>query len=292
MGSGVSDDETLSSRLSQLSGCVVYNAGSDADRIVPDEILAVARRLHMRNRLVIRTFTEKSWVPPVNRRMAVRTLMARMPAEVRRFVGYVRGLVWVSPLQILSGRVSKAVADDRILPNRYADNVVRATLSNGDTILFMPDEVDNFYRRRTIELDYWRWFRDELRKARLDLLVVLIPDKYTVYRPFLVDQPPAGQGAGDYLDRLERALRAEGISVLNLQSFLSAEAARHVQYREYLYWLDDIHWNPLGIARGAAAIREHWPLDEASCSATLSRVDTLHSQVGQKVGDQVPRLRP
>jgi len=292
VGSGVSDDETLSSRLSQLSGCVVYNAGSDADRIVPDEILAVARRLHMRNRLVIRTFTEKSWVPPVNRRMAVRTLMARMPAEVRRFVGYVRGLVWVSPLQILSGRVSKAVADDRILPNRYADNVVRATFSNGDTILFMPDEVDNFYRRRTIELDYWRWFRDELRKARLDLLVVLIPDKYTVYRPFLVDQPPAGQGAGDYLDRLERALRAEGISVLNLQSFLSAEAARHVQHREYLYWLDDIHWNPLGIARGAAAIREHWPLDEASCSATLSRVDTLHSQVGQKVGDQVPRLRP
>ena len=275
VGSGVSDNETLSSTLNRLGDCVVYNAGGDADRIVPDEILAVARRLHMRNRLVIRVYAERSWVPvpAVGRGMVARTLVARMPAEVRRLVGRLRGLVGVSPLQILTGRVMKVVADDRIFPNRYADNVIRATLYNGDTMLFLPDEVDNFYRRREIALDNWRWLRDELGKARVDLLVVLVPNKYTVYRSFLVDQRPGGQGA-DYLDRLERALRAGGIPVLNLTPVLSAEAARRVKHREYLYWLDDIHWNALGIALGAAVIREHWPLNEASCGTTLSRVDT------------------
>ena len=214
-----------------------------------------------------------------------------MPAEVRRLVGRLRGLVGVSPLQILTGRVMKVVADDRIFPNRYADNVIRATLYNGDTMLFLPDEVDNFYRRREIALDNWRWLRDELGKARVDLLVVLVPNKYTVYRSFLVDQRPGGQGA-DYLDRLERALRAGGIPVLNLTPVLSAEAARRVKHREYLYWLDDIHWNALGIALGAAVIREHWPLNEASCSTTLSWGNTLRSQAVQKPGDQAPQHRP
>jgi len=88
--------------------------------------------------------------------------------------------------------------------------------------------------------------RDELRKARLDLWVVLVPSKYTVYRPFLVDHPPAEPGPGTYLGRLEHALRAAGIPVLNLTPFLSDEAARHLRQGEYLYWLDDIHWNARG----------------------------------------------
>src|SRR5437879_5077864 len=170
VGSGVSDDETLSSRLNRLGDCVVYNAGSNVDRIVPDEILDVARGLHMRNRLIIRLYAERSWNPPIGRRLVVRTLVARMPAEARRLVGRLRGLVGVSPLQILSGRVMKAVSDGRIFPNRYAGNIVRATLRNGDTMLFRPDEVDGFYSRREVELDYWSWLRDELGKAHFDLL--------------------------------------------------------------------------------------------------------------------------
>src|SRR2546422_3611571 len=42
-------------------------------------------------------------------------------------------------LEILSERALKALADDRILPNSYADTVVRATLYNGDSILFLAD---------------------------------------------------------------------------------------------------------------------------------------------------------
>jgi len=273
VGSGVSDDETLSARLTRLTGCVVYNAGSDQGRVVPKEVLSLARRLHMRNRLVLRLYGELSGVPPLptRRERLVWEVEARMPARVRDLAGWLRGLAAVGPLQVLSGRAVKAVEDDKVLPNRYAGYVVKATLGNGDTMLFQATEVNNFYRRREVALEYWTWLRDTLQQAHFDLLVILVPSKYTVYRPFLADQRPTPPRAGEYLDRLERALRATGIPVLNLTPFLSAEAARYLQHDRYLYWLDDIHWAPLGIELAAGAIREQWPLADARCSTTLSR---------------------
>ena len=273
-GAGVSDDETVSSRLSQLGRCVVYNAGSEAPGVGPDLIEAIARELNMRSRLVIRLYAEDGDVPgiPTRWETTLRKLTAWTPTEVRGLVGRLRGIFTVSPLEILSQRALKNLEDDRFLPNSYAGNVVRATLYNGDSMLFRASHVTNFHRRREVAADYWRWFRDELRKARLDLLVVLVPSKYRVYRPFLVDQRPVGQGADDYLDRLERELRAAGVSVLNLTAVVSAEAVRSLERGEYLYWLDDIHWNARGIALAAAEIREHWPLSEASCRTPRSRV--------------------
>ena len=272
VGSGVSDDETLSSRLSTLMGCVIYNAGSDAGRVVPDEILALARRLTMGHRLVIRLYTEGAAVParPTRGEMLAAGLVARTPAGVRALAGRLRGLLTVSPLQSLSGHAWKAVANDRILPNRYAANVVRATLANGDTMLFQAAQVNNFSRRRDLSLDYWKWLRDDLTQARFDLVAILVPSKYRVYRPFLVNQSPIGQPAADDLGRLERALRAMGVPVLNLTPFLSAEAARHLQRGEYLYWLDDNHWNARGTALAAAAIQAQWPLPEDACSTSHS----------------------
>ena len=264
-GVGANDDKTLSSRLSALGPCVVYNAASEARDVVPDRILAAARRLTVRNRLVIRVYAEDAEVPQPRETM-LRKFAAQMPEESRRVTGRLRGILTVSPLQILSERALRSLEDDRILPNSYAGNAVEAVVSNGDSMAFWTREVQNFYHRRPVALAYWRWLRDELRTARFDLRVVLVPSKYTVYRPFLVDQAPNGRGAGGrYLDRLERALRAAGIPVLNLTPLLSAEAARQLQHERYLYWPDDVHWNARGIALAAAAIQETWPLPEASC---------------------------
>jgi len=272
VGSGVNDDETLSSRLTTSMGCVVYNAGSDAGRVVPDEILSVARRLNLRSRLVIRLYTDGAAVPvpPTRREIAAVRLIGRLPADVRAVAGKVRGFLTVSPLQSLSGRAWKAIDNGRILPNKYADNVVRATLVNGDTMLFQATRVDNFHRRRDLSLGYWRWLREDLSKAGFDLFVVLVPGKYEVYRPFLVDPQPLSPGAGDYLNRLERALRAMDVPVLNLTPFLSGEAARSLQRGKYLYWLDDNHWNAQGTALAAAAIRAQWPLTATACNTTRS----------------------
>jgi len=274
VGSGVSDDDTLSSRLGTLMGCVVYNAGSDANMVVPDEILALAGRLNLRSRVVIRLYTEGAPVPaiPTGQRMVWRKLVARTPAGVRTVVGRLRGLLTVSPLQGLSGRAWKALNNDRILPNSYASNVVKATLNNGDTMLFPSSQVNSFYHPHELSLDYWEWLRGDLKKAGFDLVVILVPGKYRVYRPFLVDQRPVGTWTGNDLNRLERALRAMEVPVLNLTPFLSNEAARHLERGEYLYLLDDNHWNARGVALSAAAIREQWPLTEAACSSPRSPV--------------------
>jgi len=272
VGSGVSDDETLSSRLGALMGCVVYNAGSDAGRVIPDEILSVARRLTLRRRLVIRLYTDGAAVPvpPTHGEILAARLAARMPEAVRVAAGRLRGFLTVSPLQSLSGRAWKAVDNGSMLPNKYAASVVKATLVNGDPMLFQATQVDNFHRRRELSLGYWRWLRDDLKKSHFDLFVVLVPGKYEIYRPFLVNRQPLHPGTGDYLDRLERALRAMDIPVLNLTPFLSAQAARFLERGEYLYWLDDNHWNVRGTALAAAAIREHWPLAETVCTTTHS----------------------
>jgi hypothetical protein len=274
VGSGVSDDQTLSSRLSSLTGCVIYNAGNEDDLVTPNEILSLARGLHMRSRLAIRLYSEDARIPgrPTRRALLTSTIVARTPARVRNLAGRLRGLLAVSPLRSLSGHAWKTVADDRILPNRYATSVVRATLDNGDTMLFQDAEVHNFFRKRPLSLDYWRWLRDDLQKARFDLLVILVPSKYRVYRSFLSNHGPADPEASDYLDRLESALRAMGIHVLNLTPVLSTEAAtQYLEHHAYLYWLDDIHWNARGIALAADTIRKAWPPAEAPCGSPVAR---------------------
>lgn len=273
VGSGVSDDQTLSARLTERTGCVSYNAGIEQDRVTSDLILALARRLHLRHRLVIRPYVEDAETPPHQTRRAIltSTLVARTPARILNAIGWLRGLLTVSPLQSLSTHAWKAVANDKILPNRYAATVVRATLDNGDTVLFQAAQIRNFYHRRRIDIDYWSALRDDLHRERLDLLVVLVPGKYRVYRPFLIDQSSVDRGAGD-LDRLGHLLRAIGIPVLDLTPVLSTEAAAAYRERgEYLYWLDDIHWNRRGIALAAEAIEKEWPLARGSCRSPAAQ---------------------
>src|SRR2546428_1673977 len=164
VGSGVSDDETVSSRLGQFWGCVVYNAGSEAWAVVPDQILPVLPRLALRGRPVIRLYSEDSEVPyvPTTRGRILRQLVAGVPAEIRGVAGRVEGLLTVSPLRILSERALKTLENDRVLPNSYAGNVVKASLRNGDAMLFRTSHVHNFYRSREVAADYWMWLRDAL----------------------------------------------------------------------------------------------------------------------------------
>src|SRR2546429_8580340 len=89
----------------------------------------------------------------------------------------------VTPLQILSERAVKTLADGTILPNNYADNVVRATLTNGESMLFLASRVNDFYSRREAAAGYWRWLQAEPQKARLDLVGVLFPGQDRGYRP-------------------------------------------------------------------------------------------------------------
>ena len=254
VGAGLNDDEDLSSGLSRFPGCRFYNAGGiDPD---PDRILALARRLGIRSGLVIHEHQEDFDLPEVPQgwRRRYQEVLASLDPSLGAAAGRVRGLVTVSPLRILCERALKRLENGRALPNRHAGNVVRRTLATGDPVLFLPAGIEKFESRRPATIAYWEWMQQELRRGGLELFVVLVPSKYTVYRPFLTDPPPAPEGAGDYLDRVEARLRGSGVPVLNLTRPLTAGASDALERREYLYWRDDIHWTPLGAETAARAL--------------------------------------
>jgi hypothetical protein len=254
VGSGVTDDATLSVMLSRALRCEVYNAGGMPPD--PDRLRALAQDLGLTSGLVVHAQAEDAALPviPSRAKRAINRHLAAAAAEVGRVAARVRGLAFVSPLRIAAERMFKQIADDRTLPNSYASTVVRATLRTGDPILFVGSKLAYVRSRREASAGYWVWLQSELARSRLGLVVVLVPSKYRVYRDLIVDLPPRDGEDTTFLDRLAQALGAAGIAVIDLTAPLKAEAMRRAARGEYVYWRDDIHWNRDGIHVAADTI--------------------------------------
>lgn len=244
---GVEDTETFSAQLARGWGRGVYNAAGMFRMNDPARFRAVARRLAMRGGVVIHEFLERQETPsvPVLRRR--RPVPAPTETASQKFAAAWRERWTTCRLRILAERVYRVAQNDRFLPNPHRDNVAVGRLINGEEILFLPGDVTAWSIRRPINTEYWRWTRDELAKDGLRLVVLLVPNKYTVYGPLL--DPPASDDApgAEHLERLEAALRTAGIDVVNLKTVFRILARRGLEEGTYLYWLDDTHWTAEGM---------------------------------------------
>ena len=274
-GSGLDDADTLSAQLAAALGCDVYNAaGAGAHRAA--EILAITRRIGLRRGLVIMERVERELrsVPaeedapavvagalvvegaPLPARLAragrrTTSVVARAGGRLRREVELATAL---SPVRIFATRLHKALENDRLLPNRYARNAVRGTLRNGDWMLFYRDELEADADASAPATAYWTTLARELRTHDLELVVLLVPDKHTVYHELLRTPVAPAARPGARMDRLQRGLEADGVPVVNLRPVFAATARRLFADGEYLYWRDDTHWNPRGVRLAAAEI--------------------------------------
>jgi len=88
---------------------------------------------------------------------------------------------------------------------------------------------------------------------QIELLVVLVPNKYTVYEPLLLEPDP-GRGRALWLDEVDAYLQRTGVATLNLTRPMRARAARELDQGRLLYWIDDTHWNAAGIRLAAEEI--------------------------------------
>lgn len=266
VGSGVDDEHTLSGQLQQLGGLKVYNAGgTEVDQ--SGWILALAKKLKMDQSgqgTVILEYLERS---PVRKRLGpdkhdwvaeADALCHPKPLWQTRggLQMILTNMATVSPFEVYTRNLVQTLQNDVILPNAYKTAVVRETLSNGSSILFYPEEVDSEYATRDVHrpIQYWKQLSDKLAEANLKFILLLVPNKYTIYYPML-REPARGVPQGSrYLMALERRLGKEGIPVINLTDEYMQAAAREFKQGRYIYWLDDTHWNAEGIEIAAKAI--------------------------------------
>lgn len=243
VGSGVDGDQTLSSQLGRLIGAGVYNAAGIEP--TPAALIAIADRLKMKEGAVIYEYLERNDPPAI---AAPRIDPNGPPARLlRKAKNSIFGYFSVSPFQILAGRFLKRLQNDAVMPNPYSANVVEGRFVSGDEMLFLPADVMRAEKRRPVSGEYWSRLRGMLAARRLDLIVVLVPTNYTVYG--------APSEAGAYLARLQEDLARRGVNALDLTPSFREEARLRLARRDYLYWLDDTHWNPEGIALAARLLQ-------------------------------------
>ena len=101
---------------------------------------------------------------------------------------------------------------------------------------------------------YCSWFANEMRKDNLGLIAVLVPEKYTVYRPLFSPPGAAQDEATQYLDQVERGLKRAGIPVVNLLPVFRQAAIEGLADHRYVYRRDDTHWNRIGVEIAADSI--------------------------------------
>jgi len=162
----------------------------------------------------------------------------------------------VSPVRVLSRRLLRHFQDDRWFPNPDRADVLRATLRNGREMLFQGTDAAWTPERASEDqaVRYFTWLERRLAKEGLDLLVVLVPRKYTVYGPLLEAAGGDVDVGARSLARIAQRLEAEAVPVVDLTASLRAAAVAALDQGRYVYFLDDTHWNADGIAVAAGVI--------------------------------------
>lgn len=266
VGASNSDLDTLSAQLtSRLMDRWVYNGGSARPQWKMTEDLI--DRLHMHGGLVIWQVSERVRLP-----VSVHAESPRSPGVApfavpsigeQRSISHIVN-VWTdsflaySPLRMFFSSGIRKMENGVWFPNPSENLVAVGNLRNGDSMLFLGSEVDNFYQPKYDSPTYLFEIGALVRCTGNEFLVLLVPDKYGVYYPLLRDErrpPPEGES---HLNRLEKNLRRLGVPVVNLMSPLRSQAAEDLQSREYNYRLDDTHWNRAGIQTAATEVLRAW----------------------------------
>jgi hypothetical protein len=268
VGAASSDTETLSAQLARMTHTAAYNAGFVSEDIATPTILSLVKRLNLRRGLVILVHSENYEAPravrpettvAVNilqhfagRESAVyqrlRDIHSWMALRINAFSDY-------SPLRILTLRAFVHLRDDVWLPNVSAEKVVVRRLKNGRMFLFLPKEITGPAKPRFAGAEYLADLRDQIRGTGNELLVVLVPWKYTVYRP-LLEGPNTAAGGESFFATMTQNLQQDAVPVLDLTPALREQAARLLAEGQYNYWPDDTHWNEIGTGQAARAIVE------------------------------------
>ena len=262
VGSELPEEQSLSAQLTQRFGGYFYNAG--APQPLPLRSLeAVARRLNLHHGLVIFEFLESralqdppAATPDGGRGRAQAFFLRAMDADWTDRLRTPLNRLHASPLRALSAKLEKKIQDDTLLPNSFASFVIQERLRNGEPIVFLPAEFESprdAPKAAKGWAAYFAWYSAELGKDGLDLVVLLVPNRSTIYAPLLA--PPREVSLSrETLEDLRDELQNAGVDTVALLNRYVHDAAILLDQKKYLYFLDDTHWSGHGTALAADEI--------------------------------------
>lgn len=257
-GSGSTDDEILSAQLGRLLGGPVYNlSGGDLAKLA--DIRVAAKRLNFKEGVLIYQVCPATNVPPLHP-PEVATFKDIPPAQAPPLADRVKARyenLKISRLEILVARWKKRLLAIGKDPQKFESTgqVIITPMTNGKPILFLRHDVAAAATDRSHNPEYFFALARELEKDHIKLVVAMVPTKYAVYAQHLEKKefaPPNRAG----FTRLKTALEAGGIPAVDLTDAMLAASAEAFPRGEYLYWLDDTHWNPRGIRVAANEIHK------------------------------------
>jgi hypothetical protein len=265
VGSELPEDQSLSAQLSRRTGRFFYDAGAPQPLHLRS-LEAIAQRLGLSHGLIIFEFLESralqdppATTPDGGRDAAQSFFFRALGQEWADRLGTPLNELHSSPMQALSAKLEKKIQDNKFLPNSYAPFVIQERLRNGQPILFLPVEFKSPADPRKAAArwaDYFAWYSFKLRLQGLDLVVLLVPNRSTIYAPLLV-QPRDVSASRDTLAYFANALENAGVLTVPLENHFEQRAVALLDQRKYLYFLDDTHWTGIGTALAAEEILAH-----------------------------------
>ncbi len=262
-GAGNSDEDTLPAQLGQRLGSPVYNlSGGPLARLA--DIRRLAQALKFKAGVLVYEIFERNGPPAITTptdAMFKPPTSGAEPSGIERVEARVTNLK-ISRLEILVSKWKRAgLAWWRgELPSSNPD-VVATTLRDGSSMLFLRHEIGIVTADRPFPIDYFVWLREELSRDHLDVVVALVPSKFTVYSA-MVAEPALPSPTSAVLARAAGELEGRGVRAVDLTPALVRAAASEYQQGRLLYWRDDTHWNAKGIRVAADEIFSRLTLQE------------------------------
>jgi hypothetical protein len=224
----------LASQISQHTGLSIYNTCAPMRAMSREHLMELIDQLGMTHGTVFFELMDRSLgyagPPP------------KTP-EQERLDRWSKNAEY-SPLANISRDIVGRFYDGRLMPNPYAPNVVRRQLPDGQTILFFPEDLERTEpNRATWWAKYLTLLNKELRQRNFQLIVILVPSKYTVYQPLIKDATKTDKS--EALKELQGKLH--NLPVVNTAPALQQAAADELVHGRLLYWRDDTHWNADGV---------------------------------------------
>lgn len=243
-GAGLSDDQTLPSVLERELQVNAYNAGRfHDDPETPEDFDRMIARIGAQPRTVVYVHLEPNGHTGVER-----------PRPLLRALRFAKELPmnWIrsSPAIRYSALGKKLMENNLLLHNRYRDHLLAYPLPGGRPLLVLDRELTHDaeeYDETTVaeRADYVAWWGQRMAERGSRMVVLLVPDKISVYGPELGVKLPSEP----FLERMERHLQRRGLTVVNGLTALRATARQDLASGDLAFLREDQHWSVSGVER-------------------------------------------